>query len=226
MSELNIIGDIAGNFATLQALLKKMPEGETISVGDMIDRGPSSKEVVDFLMKNGKAVLGNHEHMMIDWIESVNVSRRGVYDDGIWAMNGGLATMKSYDPNEQKNGHKTISDEHIAWMRSLPRYIEKDDLIITHAPINPIFGMAKLLTLPPEHNEGLCWNRGNIKRIPGKFQVYGHQGLQHVKWHTDKEGQFGICIDTCNFNWREGHKGMMTGIHWPSKKLYQQEIID
>lgn len=200
---LNIVGDIAGNFKTLQALLKKMPEGEIISVGDMIDRGPSSKEVVDFLMKNGKAIMGNHEHMMLDWIRSHSQGRPGIYDDGVWAMNGGLATIKSYESTEVE-GTKNISDEHIGWIESLPKYIEKEDLIITHAPINPVFGMAKLQTLPHEHPQGLGWNRGTIKRIPGKFQVYGHQGLQHVKWHTDKKGQFGICIDTCNFNWREG----------------------
>lgn len=34
---MNIIGDIAGNYKTLQALLKQMPKGDFISLGDMID---------------------------------------------------------------------------------------------------------------------------------------------------------------------------------------------
>ena len=46
-----------------------MPEGETISVGDMIDRGPNSKEVVEYFMDptiNSSAIFGNHEHLMVD----------------------------------------------------------------------------------------------------------------------------------------------------------------
>ena len=42
-------------------LLKKCPDYLPISVGDMIDRGPDSKKVLDFFMAGGKAILGNHE---------------------------------------------------------------------------------------------------------------------------------------------------------------------
>ena len=42
---MNLIGDIQGNYHTLRALLKQMPDEEPVSVGDMIDRGPRSKAV-------------------------------------------------------------------------------------------------------------------------------------------------------------------------------------
>ena len=64
---VNIISDIAGNYKTLMALLEKMPQDEEIiSVGDMVDRGPRSKEVIEFFMnnENATAIMGNHEHMM------------------------------------------------------------------------------------------------------------------------------------------------------------------
>ena len=54
---MNLIGDIAGNFKTLLALLKKMPDDEPIGLGDLNDRGPRSREVFDFFMKNGKSFL-------------------------------------------------------------------------------------------------------------------------------------------------------------------------
>lgn len=219
---LNIIGDIAGNFKTLQALLEKMPKGEVISVGDMIDRGPSSKDVIDFFMNNGKAIMGNHEHIFIDWLQSHNQNRPGIYDEGLWEMNGGMFTQDSY---RDEKGNVTIPDEHIAWLMALPNHLEYDDLVITHAPINPVYGLRRLAKMDYRDSSSLGWNRGNIRRSD-KFQIYGHQGLQHVRWHSDAKGQYGICIDTCNFGWRDGHKGMMTGIQWPSKKLYQQEIID
>ena len=45
---MNLIGDIHGNYRTFRALLKQMPDEEPVSVGDMIDRGPRSREVLEF----------------------------------------------------------------------------------------------------------------------------------------------------------------------------------
>ena len=39
----NVIGDIAGNYLTLMELLKKMPKGKTIGVGDIVDRRSTLK---------------------------------------------------------------------------------------------------------------------------------------------------------------------------------------
>ena len=68
---MNLIGDIQGNYHTLRALLKQMPDEEPVSVGDMVDRGPRSKEVLEFFRLNGKALLGNHEHMMLDYFKFI-----------------------------------------------------------------------------------------------------------------------------------------------------------
>ena len=57
---MNLIGDIQGNYRTLLALLKQMPDDDPVSVGDMIDRGPRSMEVLEFFRNHGKALLGNH----------------------------------------------------------------------------------------------------------------------------------------------------------------------
>jgi serine/threonine protein phosphatase 1 len=64
---MNLIGDIQGKYRTLLALLKQMPDDDPVSVGDMIDRGPHSMEVLEFFRNHGKALLGNHEHMMLDY---------------------------------------------------------------------------------------------------------------------------------------------------------------
>ena len=49
---MNLIGDIHGNYQTLLALLKQMPDEEPVSVGDMIDRGPLSRKEHEFFMKH------------------------------------------------------------------------------------------------------------------------------------------------------------------------------
>ena len=92
----NIIGDIAGNYNTLMALLKQMPDEEVISVGDMIDRGPHSKQVLEWFMKNGTAVLGNHEHLLY-------TSQTDSYMADIFLRNGGIATIQSFFPEADVN---------------------------------------------------------------------------------------------------------------------------
>lgn len=57
-----IVGDIHGCYDELIALLWRYGRGRTfISVGNMVDKGPKSHRVVEYVMLNGLAVLGNHE---------------------------------------------------------------------------------------------------------------------------------------------------------------------
>ena len=45
---MNLIGDIQGNYRTLLALLKQMPDDDPVSVGDMIDRGRAPWKCLSF----------------------------------------------------------------------------------------------------------------------------------------------------------------------------------
>ena len=89
---MNLIGDIQGNYRTLLALLKQMPDDDPVSVGDMIDRGPRSMEVLEFFRNHGKALLGNHEHMMLDYF-----CDSGNYMPGLWCLNSEDATLIFWD---------------------------------------------------------------------------------------------------------------------------------
>src|ERR1044072_2157129 len=97
-----IIGDVHGCWKTLWNLLIKI-RGRTnedllfgpkvaerlVFVGDLIDRGPSSKSVIDFVRRyNVPCVRGNHEDM---WLNKYNQ-----YESGIWVRNGGNTTLVSY----------------------------------------------------------------------------------------------------------------------------------
>ncbi len=111
MSEsYNIIGDIAGNHKTLMALIEKMPKGKTISVGDIVDRGPRSKEVIEYFRENKETtevLMGNHEHMLVDyWLGTQK------YQYGIYLMNGGTATLESF------GGH--IPGNILKWLEQRP----------------------------------------------------------------------------------------------------------
>ncbi len=265
----NIIGDIAGNFKTLEALLAKMPAGKVISLGDMVDRGPRSKEVLEYVKTNGEAVLANHEHMMLD--EYLG-GRTMVYGGGVWLNNGGWSTMLSFFPDLNKedmrdagrlldhwmaySGRTGDADdrvpdirvelykEHVKqlpadimdWIKELPQFKELDGngeyqgyqyngLFLSHAPKRPDWSMELCQKLEwPKLNEGLLWNRGSPRRMKNpdgstRLQVYGHNSYKDVEEFKDKEGVYALCIDT---SW--GKK--LTGLHWPSMELFEQEYID
>ena len=65
-----VIGDVHGYFATLHALVENLslgPRDCVILLGDLIDRGPTSADVVKYVREHGNffCVRGNHEQMMI-----------------------------------------------------------------------------------------------------------------------------------------------------------------
>lgn len=211
---MNIIGDIAGNYNTLMALLKKMPDDEPFSVGDMIDRGPRSKEVLEFFKKNGKAVLGNHEHMMLVYFRMiVNHTYPG---STCWLGNDAGPTLKSFGIK----GDLIPAEELLIclnWLSKLPLFYQEDGLFISHAAFNANLGMEKWLD-PIGGDRGVLWYRGCPGRIEGKFHVYGHDydgGL----FSEDEDGKYALCIDD---SW---HRQLM-GVHWPSMEIYTQEYID
>lgn len=228
---MNIVGDIAGQFKTLEALLDKMPEGTPVSVGDQIDRGPESHKVIDFFMNNGMAILGNHEHLFIDWYEQT-----GIYDRGVYFMNGGGKTVECYikeakgdlkDLYDFVKSQSYINKDHINYLKSLPLYIEHEDafgkILITHAPVNPVFGLQKCVDnvsarLGGEHS--VIWNRGNPREMECvDLQIFGHNASSGVKWFSSGSRQnHSVCIDT-------SHAEILTGIHWPTQEIFQQEFI-
>ncbi|HPF16131.1 MAG TPA: metallophosphoesterase [Thermotogota bacterium] len=101
------IGDIHGCFDPLKALINAI-EGyrntvediEYIFIGDYIDRGPSTKEVLDFLihLKAQKTFLmGNHEHMLLVYYKGSH-QYQSVGEAWLRKKNGGLRTLQALDP--------------------------------------------------------------------------------------------------------------------------------
>lgn len=222
LEEFNIIGDIAGNYETFLALINKMPKNATVvSVGDMIDRGPKSKDVVEwFFSGNGLAVLGNHEEMLLKAYEE-EVLYSGV---NLWFHNGGIATIESYlghkNPDFTKMLNlKFINSNHVEFLSKLPKlldfYTQHGRIIITHAPIHPEYYLSKI-----DESVIDTWNRVYPKEIFNAFQVYGHNPYTDIKFHRNNDDTiYAAGIDTSG-----DYK--LTGLHWPSLKTYEQEIID
>jgi hypothetical protein len=221
---MNIIGDIAGQYKTLLALLKKMPDDDVLSVGDMIDRGPDSFKVLQWFKDNGQALLGNHEHMMLDALDE-----GGFYQRGIWMYNGGGHTVRSFGVENMlaMKGHPLVE-----WVRTLPLYKKLPGALVSHAFIHPHQELEDALDLGRGYTDNYCmqcdrsiiWNRWEPVRRENDagnpmVQIAGHNSQFGLRKFEDDQGLIGICIDSCREN-------VLTGLHWPSMQIFQQEYID
>lgn len=86
-----IVGDIHGYFSRLQAALDWAKFDPTVdrlfSVGDLVDRGPESAEVLDWLAKPWvHAVSGNHEAFAIEWQAGNLLPQHYRQNGGTWNM--------------------------------------------------------------------------------------------------------------------------------------------
>lgn len=207
MMKLAIIGDIHGCHKQLIELLEKLPDdiARVYSVGDLIDRGPGSKQVVqEMIDRKVRCVRGNHEDMCIDYAMGI-----GEYDDGLFLMNGGNATLESY------NGK--ITDDHLRFMIDMPYFIETDNFILTHAGINSLI-KDNFRDGSDSSKTQAMWHRGNISGNLGKVQVFGHTPQGDVHFIRRGGEVDGINIDTACF-----FSGKLSAIILPSMEIVQVE---
>ncbi|MEO1432677.1 MAG: metallophosphoesterase family protein [Cyanobacteria bacterium J06632_19] len=162
-----VIGDVHGHYQGLMQLLEAMAptaEDKIYFLGDLIDRGPQSSQVVDFVKDNSyPCLLGNHEHMLIKILTEKDASTPSVQG---WLNSGGQATLLSY-----KNSK--VPQEHLEWFESLPLYIDLGDIFLVHAGIDP----SK--TIEEQKAEQFCWIRDKFHGIQkpyfsDKVIIVGH----------------------------------------------------
>jgi serine/threonine protein phosphatase 1 len=155
-----VIGDVHGHYDTLLKLFEAFSPGQEDAIyfiGDLIDRGPNSAEVVDFVMKNKyHCLLGNHEQMLLDAIGcgEGNVEPQLLQS---WLYSGGHPTLVSY--NHQ------IPQEHVNWMKTLPVYLDLGDIWLVHAGLDP------QLPLEQQSAEQFCWIRDRFHSHPVPYFV-------------------------------------------------------
>jgi serine/threonine protein phosphatase 1 len=152
---LYCVGDIHGRADLLAAMLKcidlhlarfDIEAAREIHLGDMIDRGPSSKEVIDLLMAPAPArqrilLRGNHEQRLLDLLE---------FPDGCeqWLYEGGYETMVSYGvppallcrPLDGRAVIARLRSEmgaHVEVLRATELAHEAGEFLFVHAGVDP-----------------------------------------------------------------------------------------
>lgn len=189
MNRMIVIGDIHGCYHTLMDLLEKVNYNKNtdtlIFLGDYIDRGKYSFEVVNYLINLQKEVgkdkciclMGNHEYMSFGM------------DDNLWNLNGGKKTKKSY------YRHNTNVRIHKWWFKKLPLFYETDKFIFCHAGLT-------YPNLKDNDLDDLIWGREWIeyKTVPNEKQVvFGHTPYNNPNIYKTNDGS--ICIDSgCVFD--------------------------
>ena len=99
-SNVWVIGDVHGYFGTLEALIERLAPSESdaiVMLGDLIDRGPTSANVVNYVRTtaNVHSIRGNHEQMMIEGFDDALSFRDLSMEARIWYHNGGANTELS-----------------------------------------------------------------------------------------------------------------------------------
>lgn len=202
------IGDIHGCLGALAPLLDAIGPCETdrfIILGDMIDRGPDSRGVIDRILRLRDVcpvdvILGNHEEMMLDVFDGKAPES--------WLGFGGVQTLDSYGFTGSLD---VVPAEHLQLIRTAHDFIETDRHFFTHANYDPRLPINKQ-TVPM-----LRWNRLDTHfpgpHPSGKIAVVGHT--------PDKSGEVFrvkhlICLDT----WCYGN-GCLTAMDVLAGTLWQ-----
>lgn len=163
----------------IDRITREAPEARLVVVGDLIDRGPNSREVLGRAQNLGPQAIvlcGNHERMMIDFLDDP------VTWGGRWQRHGGGATLRSFGITvpEGVNAYAAIRDQlraampagQEAWLRGLPLMWQSGNLVITHA------GAAPRRPIDRQDPMDLLWGPAAFGRLPrrdGLWIAHGHQ---------------------------------------------------
>lgn len=246
MSRTFAIGDIHGDLAALEKLFSRLPRLEAndtvVFVGDYLDRGPSSAQVVQFvrdLAKKGPskvvALRGNHEDAWLRVIE------RGWPEFVLPPGNGCLAAMRSFTggPMPEPDERPKMTEEKklmtgaffppdvVEWMRGLPFFHEDDHAIYVHAGLpRGENGFQHPATC--DSPAALLWMRDEhfFRNYRGKLVVFGHTATAYLPPELSTytpEDPLDIWAGPCcvGLDTGAGKGGFLTAIELPRMHVYE-----
>ena len=229
-NQIYIISDVHGCFKSLKALINQFPNKENskiVFVGDLIDRGPSSCEVVKFIMDNNyDCVLGNHEEMFLEFAPSKE--NEDLSNSKHWLFNcGGEQTLKSY----------TCKDEYYKqydFMKTLPLYLEYKDykttdnryLVVSHSAVAKVWDKrdSKDKDDIEEFENHLLYSRYKNSNNKEIFNVFGH-----TIFSTPVLNEYSAAIDLGCYHEKDESKlpsPRLCALEFPSMKIFTQENME
>ncbi|MTH63210.1 metallophosphoesterase family protein [Paracoccus shanxieyensis] len=208
-----VIGDIHGQLELLRAVHARIAEddgaqggdGQIVHVGDLIDRGPDSRGVVDHLMR-GQAegrpwivLKGNHDRFLTRFLQQPGWIDPGLASGLHWLDHqnlGAAPTLASYGVERGTRSHadvladtlRAVPQAHVDWLDALPLHHRIDGAVIVHAGMRP--GVA----LEDQTEHDLLWIRKGFLDNAcdhGALVVHGHTVVDRVTHFGNR-----LAIDT------------------------------
>jgi serine/threonine protein phosphatase 1 len=184
------VGDVHGRADLLDQVLSRIDADlaaypdcrpRQVFLGDYIDRGPSSRAVIDRLIKRARTheivcLKGNHETYVLEFLRNPAILAD-------WRRLGGLETLMSYglkpsmkaDVTEQLELAKALAaslpKHHRQFLRNLSNSFSCGDFFFVHAGVKPG------IPLEQQREEDLLWIRDDFLLCEhgfGKIVVHGH----------------------------------------------------
>lgn len=200
-----VIGDVHGRLDLLEELLAKIhaelqhrpaPKTLLVFVGDLIDRGPSSAQVIERLRTYRRAgirplfLLGNHEEVLLRILggEAELITK--------WRWFGGSECLRSYGVDPEALGHLSDADalmmvrnaiprEHVEFLESFVDSCRFGDFLFVHAGIRPG------IELEQQQQSDLRWIREPFlldESDHGFIVVHGHTISEQVDERSNRVG--------------------------------------
>lgn len=189
-----VVGDIHGRDDLLDKLLAMIRAdryvlglaADLVFVGDYIDRGDCSRQVLERLMSlaplsGGRLVclLGNHEQMFLSYLQG------SAADGSVWLKNGGREMLQSFGvriplrlagpiavERLREEALSVIPQRIIDWIAARPTLWSSGDLVVVHAAFDPA------LPVDQQDENLLIWGRPpeflRKVRETGPWVVHGH----------------------------------------------------
>lgn len=213
------IGDVHGHYDGLMLLLEAISprsEDRIYFLGDLIDRGPKSAQVVEFVRQSPyHCLLGNHEQLLVEYFAQGQLSGRL------------LQAWKRFNPKTY-NSYEAIGlsklGEHLEWIQTLPSHLDLGDIWLVHAGVDP------KLPIHEQTTAQFCWIRHQFHSItkpyfPDKLIVTGHTitcNFPGVAPGQLVQGQGWLDIET------GAHlplSGWLTGLDITNRVVYQVNVF-
>ena len=195
------IGDIHGHLDKLRQVHAWIADDRrdqggddvVVYIGDLVDRGPDSSGVVEYLRAGVAAgqpwvvLKGNHDRMMCWYLEQPSRHDPRLFKDLSWLHPrlGGLATLASYgvdgagpdDAARHTLARAAVPGAHVAFLSGLDTIFCMPEVIFVHAGIRPG------VTLDQQAQEDLVWMREPFlsdTRDHGRLVIHGHTVVEEV----------------------------------------------
>lgn len=207
------VGDIHGEASRLRAFLSdgRVRDRQIIFLGDYVNRGPCSREVVDLVSgavsAGHVALLGNHDHALIAYLE-------GRLPFVELATMGGAATIRSYVPQPYGDVHSqlrsAVPDEHKEFFRRLGTWWQSFGLLASHAGYDPEDRSSRTLdAMALQSHPGVFYD----PEPPADLVVCGHYRQYSRQPYVSERL---VCLDTgC------GSGGPLSVLLWPDRSVLQ-----